>query len=93
MIEDRIREIQDRLQATTPGEWIVHFAKNEKFDPNCPKEDPSIESESGQFVAITTYDTISTTCRPTMYADAEFIAHAKADMLFLLELLKVSFEK
>lgn len=88
MIETRIQEIIERLQATTPGAWEVCFAKNEKFDPEFPKEDPCIFSKNGQFIAQTTYDTLSTTCRPTMYADAMFIAHAKEDISYLLSLLK-----
>ena len=84
----RIREIEEILQATTPGVWRACFADGERFRPDCPEEDPCIESESGQFIAQTTYDTLSTTCRPTMYADAEFIAHAKEDVAFLLSLLK-----
>ena len=93
MDRQRIQEIKERLQATTPGAWEVCFAEGEKFDPECPKDDPSIFSKSGQFVAQTTYDTLSETCRPTMYADAEFIAHAKEDITYLLEQLEVAFRK
>lgn len=89
MDENRILEIKERLQATTPGAWWVCFAEGEKFDPECPKHDPAIFSENDQFVAQTTYDTLLETCRPTMYADAEFIAHAKEDVAYLLEQLKV----
>lgn len=88
-IQQRIHEIKERLQATTPGVWKTCYAEDECFSPDCPEEDPCIESVSGQFIAQTTYDTLSTTCRPTMYADAEFIAHAKEDIRFLLELLEV----
>lgn len=88
-IQQRIYKIKERLQATTPGVWKVCYAEDEQFLPDCPEEDPCIENENGQFIAQTTYDTLSTTCRPTMYADTEFIAHAKEDIRFLLELLEV----
>lgn len=84
-MEQRLREIKARLQSTTPGVWEVCFAEDEKFRPDCPEEDPCVCTNSGQFIAQTTYDTLSTTCRPTMYADAVFIAHAKEDIAFLLE--------
>lgn len=93
MNEQRIREIKERLQATTPGAWKVQFAEGEKFDPECPENDPCIEGEDGQYIAQTTYDTLSTTCRPTMYADAEFIAHSKENMQFLLEQLEIALFK
>lgn len=93
MDEQRIQKIRERLQATTPGAWEVCFAEGEKFDPECPKRDPSIFSENDQFVAQTTYDTLSETCRPTMYADAVFIAHAKEDISYLLEQLEIFFSK
>lgn len=83
-VEQRISDIKKRLQATTPGVWRACYAENEQFRPDCPEEDPCVESENGQFIAQTTYDTLSTTCRPTMYADAEFIAHAKEDIRFCL---------
>lgn len=86
----RIREIKERLQAITPGAWKVCFAEGEKFDPGCPKDDPSIFSENDQFVAQTTYDRLSETCRPTMYADAVFIAHAKEDISYLLKQLEAA---
>lgn len=84
-MEKRLCEIKARLQATTPGAWEVCFAEDEKFRPDCPEEDPCVCADSGQFIAQTTYDTLSTTCRPTMYADAVFLAHAKDDIAFLLE--------
>ena len=89
MDAQRIQEIKERLQATTPGAWKVCFAEDEKFDPECPEDDPGICTEDGQFVAQTTYDQLSNTCRPTMYADAVFIAHAKEDIAYLLERLEI----
>lgn len=85
----RLQEIKERLRATTPGVWKAWFAEDERFCPDCPEEDPCILAENGQFVAATTYDQLSNTCRPTMYADTEFIAHAKEDIQFLLEQLEV----
>ena len=93
MNEQRIREIKERLQATTPGTWKACFATDERFDPDCPEEDLYVENELGQFVAMTTYDIQSTTCRPTMYADTEFIAHAKDDIAWLLKQLEIMLRK
>ncbi len=90
MNEKRIQEIKERLQATTPGAWKVRFAEKEMFDLECPEDDPHIETEDGQYIAQTTYDQLSYTSRPTMYTDAEFIAHAKDDISYLLEQLEVS---
>jgi len=84
MDKQRIQEIKARLQATTPGAWKACFSEDERFDVECPEDDPCILSDSGQYIAQTTYDQLSNTCRPTMYADTEFIAHAKEDIAFLL---------
>jgi len=93
MDEQRIQEIKARLQATTPGAWKVQFARDERFDVECPEDDPIIEAESGQYIAQITYDQLSYTCRPTMYADAEFIAHAKEDIAYLLRQLEIALPK
>jgi len=93
MDKQRIQEIKARLQATTPGAWRVQFARGERFNAECPEDDPIIEAESGQYIAQTTYDQLSNTCRPTMYADAEFIAHAKEDIAFLLRQLEIALPK
>ena len=87
-MEERLREIKERLQATTPGAWEAAYAEDEKFSPDCPREDPCIMTEDGRFIAQTTYDQLSNTCRPTMYADAEFIAHAKEDISYLMQMLE-----
>lgn len=87
MIEDRLREIQERLQATTPGEWKLWEPDEDYFGDGSP----TIVTQFGEYIAQTDYDGAHD--RDSIVADAEFIAHAKADMLFLLELLKVSFGK
>ncbi len=84
MIEQRIREIKERLQATTPGAWRVFEPDDDYFG----SEDPTIETESGQYIAQTGYDGLSGTIRKTMAADAEFIAHSKEDIAWLLKQLE-----
>lgn len=86
MNEQRIREIKERLRATTPGVWRVCKTDEDYFG----SEDPTIETENGQYIAQTSYDELSGTVRETMVADAEFIAHAKEDITYLLEQLGVS---
>lgn len=81
----RIQEIKERLQATTPGAWRVCEPDADYFG----SDDPVIETESGQYIAQTSYDGLSHTTRKAMTADAEFIAHAKEDIQFLLEQLEV----
>ncbi|WNX84351.1 hypothetical protein RWV98_17520 [Agathobaculum sp. NTUH-O15-33] len=83
-MDNRIQQIKERLRATTPGAWKVWFSDTERFSPTMPDEDPCITTESGDYIAQTTYDGLSDTCRPTMYADAEFIAHAKEDIEYLI---------
>ncbi len=83
-----IQEIKKRLYSTTPGAWRAWFAEDEQFNPDYPEEDPCVQTDSGQFIAIVTYDQLSHTCRPTMYDDARFIAHSKEDIAFLIEKLE-----
>lgn len=83
MDEQRIREIKERLQATTPGAWRIW----EPDDDYLGDDAPVIETDSGQYIAQTGYDGLGYTVRETMAADAEFIAHAKEDIQFLLDLL------
>ncbi len=92
-LTQNIQEIKERLYSTTPGVWQARFAEDEQFRPDCPEEDPCIQTDSGQFIAIVTYDQLSHTCRPTMYDDARFIAHAKEDIAFLIEQLEVFLNK
>lgn len=84
MDENRILEIKERLQATTPGAWRVWKPDEDYFG----NDDPMIETESGQYIAQTSYDNLSSTVRETMVADADFIAHAKEDVAYLLEQLE-----
>lgn len=81
----RIHEIKERLQATTPGAWRIWKPDEDHFE----NDDPIIETENGQYVAQTSYDNLSNTVRRTMAADAEFIAHAKEDVAYLLEQLEI----
>lgn len=85
MDTQRIREIRERLQATTPGAWRVCKPDADYFG----SDDPVVETERGQYVAQTSYDGLSYTVRKTMTADAEFIAHAKDDIAYLLKRLEV----
>lgn len=84
MSEKRIQEIKERLQATTPGAWKVRIPDGDYFG----SDDPTVETEDGQYIARTGYDGLSYTVRETMGADAEFIAHAKEDIAWLLEQLE-----
>ena len=83
MDEKRILEIRERLQAATPGAWRIWKPDNDYLGDG----DPIVESESGQYIAQTSYDGLSHTVRETMVDDAEFIAHAKEDIVWLLEQL------
>ncbi len=85
MDDQRIREIKERLQATTPGAWRVW----EPGDDYLGDDTPIVETDGGQYVAQTGYDGLSHTVRETMAADAEFIAHAKEDIAYLLSLVKI----
>ena len=78
MIEDRIREIQERLQATTPGEWKRWEHDGDYFGD----DSPTIVTQAGEYIAQTNYDGAHD--RDSAAADAEFIAHAKSDIAFLL---------
>ncbi len=85
MDDQRIGEIKERLQATTPGAWRVW----EPGDDYLGDDTPIVETDGGQYVAQTGYDGLSHTVRETMAADAEFIAHAKEDIAYLLSLVKI----
>lgn len=91
---ERITEITQRLLATTPGEW---YALYEECQPGrCPDmvDDPTIYVKgSEQYIAQTAYDHLSFSQRDTMFADAEFIAHAKEDIIYLLQLIGIEIPK
>lgn len=82
-MEQRICEIKERLGAVTPGAWEACIPAEEDFST-----DICIYTADGQYIAQTSYDGLSDTCRPTMAADAEFIAHAKEDILYLLGMVQ-----
>lgn len=81
---DRLTDIKKRLLATTPGVWGVV----EQDDG-----DWIVSGADGTYIAQTSYDGLSVTTRETCRGDAEFIAHAKEDIAFLLEKLEVYFRE
>ena len=82
---DRLTDIKKRLLATTPGVWGVV----EQDDDG----DWIVSGADGTYIAQTSYDGLSVTTRETCRGDAEFIAHAKEDIAFLLEKLDVYFRE
>lgn len=76
---DRLTDIKKRLLATTPGAWGVV----EQDDG-----DWIVSSADGTYIAQTSYDGLSVTTRETCRGDAEFIAHAKEDIAYLLQELE-----
>jgi hypothetical protein len=82
---DRLTDIKKRLLATTPGVWGVV----EQDDDG----DWIVSGADGTYIAQTSYDGLSVTTRETCRGDAEFIAHAKEDIAFLLEKLEVYFRE
>ena len=82
---DRLADIKKRLLATTPGAWGVV----ERDDDG----DWIVSGADGTYIAQTSYDGLSVTTRETCRGDAEFIAHAKEDIAFLLEKLEVYFRE
>lgn len=82
---DRLANIKKRLLATTPGAWGVV----EQADDG----DWIVSGADGTYIAQTSYDGLSVTTRETCRGDAEFIAHAKEDIAYLLRELEVHFRK
>ena len=80
---DRLTDIKKRLLATTPGVWGMV----EQDDDG----DWIVSGADGTYIAQTSYDGLSVTTRETCRGDAEFIAHAKEDIAFLLEKLEEYF--
>ena len=80
---DRLTDIKKRILATTPGAWGV-VAQDDDGDW-------IVSGADGTYIAQTSYDGLSITTRETCRGDAEFIAHAKEDIAFLLEKLEVYF--
>ena len=52
-----------------------------------------VSGADGTYIAQTSYDGLSVTTRETCRDDAEFIAHAKEDIAYLLRELEVHFRK
>ena len=78
MDTQRIREIRERLQATTPGAWIP-WSPDRK---NVPAQAVKVKG-TAEFVCVASfYGDFDASSR-----NAEFIAHAKEDIQFLLDLL------
>lgn len=78
MNDERIREIKERLQATTQGDWEPWSPDSESIPPQAIKV-----KESPKLVCIVSfYGDFDESSR-----NAEFIAHAKEDIQFLLDLL------
>ena len=88
-MEGRIGEIKERLQATTPGTWKVF----EPDDDYLGDDDPFVVTEDGQYIAQTSYDGLSFSTRETAANDAEFIAHAKQDIAWLVQQLEILLSK
>lgn len=78
MDEQRIREIKERLQATTPGAWVPWSPD----EAHIPAQAVKVKG-SPEFVCVASfYGDYNAASR-----NAEFIAHAKEDIQFLLDLL------
>lgn len=77
---NRLDEIRKRLLATTPGVWEVV----EQDDDG----DWIVSGADSTYIAQTSYDGLSVTTRETCRGDAEFIAHAKEDIAYLLQELE-----
>lgn len=78
MNDQRIQKIRERLQATTPGEWVP-WSPDKK---SVPAQAVKVKGSS-EFVCITTfYGDFDAGSK-----DAEFIANAKEDIQFLLDML------
>ena len=74
---DRIYQIEDRLNATTKGNW-KHIYNYDHY----------IETEDEEYIAQTTYDDLSTSKNHNVVEDSEFIANSKQDIEFLLRLVR-----
>lgn len=76
MDEQKIQEIKERLQATTPGAWVPWSPDKE----NIPAQAVMVKGSS-EFVCITSfYGDFDASSR-----NAEFISHTKEDIAYLLE--------
>lgn len=78
---DDLSEIRERLAKATPGRRIATGLPYNGID------DPCVITESGAFIAQTTYDMQSVTQEHNVDADTIFIAHAPADIQNLLDIV------
>lgn len=98
-VEQRLRKIEERVSKASPGPWYMHnpdddYCANVYLVATTPEEpDPwwDGEEEAGKVVAITL---LSCPKRVACVADerweenAEFIAHAREDVPWLLTILR-----
>ena len=74
---ERLDEIRARLAAIAPGEWRVV-----KFPPVNGIRNWHVHDNEGRTIADTGWE-----AAPNSDTDADFIAHAPADIRYLLDLL------
>jgi hypothetical protein len=91
---EKIQQIQNQLDRTTPGDWMVQG--HEKGETSISyqqsivsEESPNliIESEYGMFIAETAHRGLPYTERHNIEQDTVFIANAKNNMQFLLNVI------
>lgn len=94
---ERIQQIQNELDRTTPGEWkIKGYEKGEtsvNYQQSIVKsESPNltIESEYGIFIAETVHRGLPHTEHHNIEQDTVFIANSKSNMQFLLDIIKAN---
>ncbi len=77
-----VKDIEERLNATTIGKWVAGGLPYNDCD------DPWIETEYGDYVAQTVYDMQSCTQKHNIEEDTIFIAKAKDDIKYLLDIIR-----
>lgn len=78
---NKIAEIKDRLAATTPGIWSFSVPQQTlMFSP--PAKSVQVQTENGKFAYVE-----ADGCQLSR-ADIEFMAHAREDINYLLELIE-----
>lgn len=87
--ERRLREIQERAEKATEGPWYAHHCGYHKEDPGSAcgiATDPREDFEGyADIVGDRAYDECH---HPMTEEDAQFVAHAREDIPFLLQLVK-----
>ena len=84
---DRLQEIEHRLNATTPGKWYIIWAEDDCED-TCIISDLQNEYGEDTYICQTSYEGLGNTQKHNVNEDAEFIAHAKGDIEYLLNIIK-----